>query len=163
MPQQFQPTAPDRSDAWRPVFSACSNRPQLRGRAAAAVLRAERMKIRELARCTDLSLRTHAARRIALDASEWASRHARIARADLIASLGNRAAWSHVAGNELACAFGSRQRIVRIPAGDDILQIASMIARTEVRIFLGDAPAPVVTHLQAFAESELQRRLSQRH
>ena len=146
------------------MFTLCSSQPQrgqLRGHAAAAVLRAERLKIRDLARCTDLSMRTQAARRIAADAFDWAMQHADESTQTFIVSLSTRAGWSHVEANELACSFGSRSRIVRIPITDDFRQVASMIARTEVRILLGDAPAPVVSHLQAFAESELQRRLSQ--
>ena len=119
------------------------------------------MTIRDLARRADIALRTLAARRIAADASAWARRHSPAATTNtFIASLRIRASWAHVGGQEVACTFGSRRRIIRIPITNDVQQVASMIARTEIRVLLGDAPAPLITHLQAFAESELQRCFS---
>lgn len=115
------------------------------------------MRTRDAARRTDRSLRTLTARRIAADACVWACAQTSIASSEaLVQSLAQRASWMDLGGRQLSCAFGTRRTIVTLPAIRNVAELASMIARTEVRIMLGDAPQPVVADLQAFAERELQ-------
>lgn len=132
--------------------------------AATAILRAERMRIREFARRIDRSLRTQTARRIAAEACLWASEQSTISSCEiLVQSLAGRASWMDLGGRKLSCAFGSRRAVVTLPAIRNVTELASMIARTEVRIMLGDAPQMVVADLQAFAERELQHCFAMHH
>lgn len=132
--------------------------------AATAVLRAERTRTREFVRRVDRSLRTLTARRIAAEACSWASAQSLVSGSEtLVQSLAGRASWMDLGGRQLACAFGRRRAIVTLPAVRNVAELASMIARTEVRIMLGDAPQAVVSDLQAFAERELQHCFAMHH
>lgn len=113
----------------------------------------------DLARRADRSLRTQIARRIAAEAVAFIDQFdaPTIGAETLIASLRKRPMWSHMGGVELGCGFGTRRRVVRVAAVTHVRDVAAMIARTEVRLVLGDAPEPLVAHLQEFADSELRR------
>lgn len=71
-------------------------------------------------------------------------------------ALITRPAWTRIADDQAACAFGPRRLVISIPAATTAEQFASTITRTEIRVLLGDAEFDLVAHLQTFAARELQ-------
>ena len=71
--------------------------------------------------------------------------------------LARRSTWTRQADHQIACCFGNRRHVLTLGAGRSAEQLAMMVLRAEIRVLLGDAEAPLVAHLQAFAEQELRR------
>lgn len=146
-----------------------SRRHRCSRRSAAIVLRAERTGIYALAARADRALRTLAARRCAASAYALARRlTATVATKPmrpervLLEILAARPAWTRLVGQQFSCSFGSRRAVLTVPDPTSAEQLASMIARIEVKVLLGDSDPALVSHLQTFAARELQRLFTAR-
>lgn len=150
--------ARQRRDAkrWRSTSAVTRDR-------AAVVFRGERAGAIDLAERADRALRTLVARRCAAEAYDFARRLAMSTRSDalpadrVIERLASRPCWKRVTPRQLVCSFGSRRAVLTVEQSIVAPQLASMIARTEIRVLLGDADAGLVAHLQTFAGRELVR------
>ncbi len=126
-------------------------------------MRAERTGVYTLAAHADRALRTFAARRCAAEAYEFAERLAISGGSNVIAPervrerLARRPGWTWLATQRLACSFGQRRGVVTVAQAMTAQQLASLVARIEVRVLLGDADSGLVSHLQTFAARELER------
>lgn len=127
---------------------------QLSWKTAAAVLRAERNGLRELASRADRAVRTFTARRCAIEAYKLLQNDVR--------QLASRPGWSRVDATQFLFTFGQRRAVVTLPAGPSPQQLASLVARTEIKVLLGDRDLEVVANLQALAAGELQRLFAAR-
>jgi hypothetical protein len=125
------------------------------------VLRGERAGIHSLAARADRSLRTLAARQCAASAYDFVQL-ARITSTDRAIDqfMRSRPAWTRLGDQQFACAFGGRRSVLTVRPETAVEDLAAMLARTEVRVLLGDADSDFVTHLQTFAARELQRLLA---
>lgn len=134
------------------LFLRLVPQPRKRGRLLRnllAIIRCEALGLREMARRADRALR---------------SSHARTIGGELGAlqldQIANRTGWTRISEREFVCRFGSRRRTVLIPRGIDSAMLASMLARAEVHVLLGDAPLDMVLMLQSIAEREVARSLA---
>lgn len=72
--------------------------------------------------------------------------------------LAHRRGWTRRADREFVCIFGDRTSTLNIPSAHDDEQLARLITRVEVNVFLGGgADDLLLRELQALAQRELQR------
>ncbi len=109
--------------------------------------------IEELAERADRAMRTRAARTTAETV------HAMLrASTDPLESLATQRGWSRRNDREYVCAFGGRTSTLNVPTVWDTEQLARLITRIEVNVFLGGgADDLLLRELQALAQRELQR------
>ena len=144
------------SSRWRSGASRARHR-------AAVVFRGERTGAVTLAERADRALRTLVARRCAAEAYDFARRLAISTRSEALPAervlerLASRPCWRRVTPRQLVCSFGSRRAVLTVEHSIVPPQLASMIARTEIRVLLGDSDSGLVAHLQTFAGRELVR------
>jgi hypothetical protein len=80
------------------------------------------------------------------------------AESRILAILAAQRGWSRRSDRELACSFGERTSVLSIPRPFDTEQLARLITRTEVNVFLGGgADDALMRELQSLAARELQR------
>jgi hypothetical protein len=80
------------------------------------------------------------------------------AESRILDALGKTRGWSRRSDRELACSFGERKSVLFIPRPFDAEQLARLITRTEVNVFLGGgADDALMRELQSLAARELQR------
>lgn len=109
--------------------------------------------IEELAERTDRAMRTSGARRTAEAVYELVR-----TSPDILAALAHQRGWTRRGECEFVCAFGARSSTLDIPAVYDAEQLARLITRTEVNVFLGrGADDLLLRELQALALRELER------
>lgn len=114
-------------------------------------------ELEDLAARADRAMRTSAARGTAESVAEMVR-----AGGDLLQALASRRAWSRRNEREFVCAFGTRSATVAVPQPFDPAQMAQIIVRTEVNVFLGGgADDLLLRELQALAQRELQRLLDE--
>ena len=132
-------------------------------RRAAVVLRAERVELSSFSARADRALRTMVARRCAADAHALAQQLGRrsmsavLSRSTILDALASRTGWTRLNADQVTCSFGGRRAVIRVPATLTAEQLAMLLARTEVRVLLGDAGFGLVRDLQTLADCELQR------
>jgi hypothetical protein len=109
--------------------------------------------IEELAERADRAMRTSAARTSAESAYALVRNNP-----DPLAALAAQRGWSRRNERELVCAFGGRTSTLNVPATYDAHQLARLITRIEVNVFLGGgADDLLLRELQALAMRELER------
>ena len=107
----------------------------------------------DLAERADRAMRTSAARRTAEAVYELVRTNR-----DLLGALATQRGWSRRSDREFVCAFGDRSSTLDVPAVYDAEQLARLITRIEVNVFLGGgADDLLLRELQAMALRELQR------
>lgn len=107
----------------------------------------------DIAARADRAMRTRAARTTAETVHAMLS-----ASTDPLASLATQRGWSRRNEREYVCAFGGRTSTLNVPASWDTEQLARLITRIEVNVFLGGgADDLLLRELQALAQRELQR------
>lgn len=117
----------------------------------------------ELAERADRAMRTFSARntaesaysvvRDALLSAEDEDAETRVANA-----LARRRGWARRGEREFVCTFGDRSSVLTLPKPFDSAQMAQLITRVEVNVFLGEGMHyDVLRELQALAQRELQR------
>lgn len=109
--------------------------------------------LEELAERTDRAMRTFAARTTA-----EAAFHLVRSGDDVLDALAAQRGWSRRSDHEFVCAFGGRTSTLNIPDRFDPEQLARLITRVEVNVFLGGgADDLLLRELQSLAQRELQR------
>jgi hypothetical protein len=117
----------------------------------------------ELAERADRAMRTFRARTTAETAYELvrdavAAGPPEAAESRILDALASQRGWSRRADRELACSFGDRTSVLAIPLPFDADQLARLITRVEVNVFLGGgADDALMRELQSLAARELQR------
>ena len=110
-------------------------------------------EIEELAERTDRALRTRTARNTAEAVYTFVS-----TTPNPLDALPSQRGWTRRADNEFVCSFGGRSSTLNVPANWDQHQLARLITRIEVNVFLGGgADDLMLRELQALAARELQR------
>ena len=110
-------------------------------------------ELEDLALRADLAMRTRAARTTAESVHTMVS-----SSPDVLESLSTQRGWSRRNDREYVCAFGGRTSTLNVPAAWDNEQLARLITRIEVNVFLGGgADDLLLRELQAMAQRELQR------
>jgi hypothetical protein len=113
--------------------------------------------LEELAERTDRAMRTFAARTTA-----EAAYHLVRSGDHVLDALATQRGWSRRSDREFVCAFGDRTSTLNIPEHYDPEQLARLITRVEVNVFLGGgADDLLLRELQAMAQRELQRLFEQ--
>lgn len=109
--------------------------------------------LEDIAARADRAMRTRAARTTAETV------HAMLRdNTDPLASLATQRGWSRRNDREYVCAFGGRTSTLNVPTTWDTEQLARLITRIEVNVFLGGgADDLLLRELQALAQRELQR------
>lgn len=109
--------------------------------------------IEELAERTDRAMRTSVARNTA------ESVYTLVTTNDApLAKLATQRGWTRLNDREYVCAFGGRTSTLNVPASYTPEQLAHLITRIEVNVFLGrGADDLLLRELQALAQRELQR------
>ncbi|HYI13199.1 MAG TPA: hypothetical protein VEK57_29405 [Thermoanaerobaculia bacterium] len=113
--------------------------------------------VEDLARRTDRALRTSSARDAATGAYEALRRAPE--EPDLLTALASRRCWHRRGEREFACTFGGRTATLTVPRPFDGAQMARLITRVEVNVFLGDSDPILLRELQGMAQRELERLL----
>ena len=109
--------------------------------------------LEEIAERADRAMRTSAARRTAEAVHELVR-----TSPDVLDALSHQRGWTRRGEREFVCAFGTRSSTLDIPAVYDAEQLARLITRTEVNVFLGGgADDLLLRELQAMALRELER------
>jgi len=109
--------------------------------------------LQDLAERADRALRTSTARNTAESVFSLLR-----SSADPLAGLASRRGWSQHSDREFVCVFGDRSSTLNVPAGYDVEQLARLITRIEVNVFLGGgADDLLLRELQSLAQRELQR------
>jgi len=109
--------------------------------------------IEDLAGRTDRALRTRAARNTA-EAVYTLVRSSD----DVLDALSHQRGWQRRADDEFVCTFGGRTSTLNVPVGYDFEQLARLITRIEVNVFLGGgADDLLLRELQSLAQRELER------
>ncbi|HUR80159.1 MAG TPA: hypothetical protein VM733_05305 [Thermoanaerobaculia bacterium] len=109
--------------------------------------------IEDLAGRTDRALRTRGARNTA-----EAVFHLVRSTDNVLDALARQRGWQRRADDEFVCSFGGRTSTLNVPAHYDVEQIARLITRIEVNVFLGGgADDLLLRELQAMAQRELER------
>ena len=107
----------------------------------------------DLAVRADRAMRTSAARNTAEAAFTLVS-----GSTDPLAALAVQRGWSRAGDRAFVCSFGGRSATLDIPLAWDAEQLARLITRTEVNVFLGGgADDLLLRELQALAQRELGR------
>jgi hypothetical protein len=110
-------------------------------------------ELEELAERTDRALRTSNARRTAEAVYDLVR-----SSPDVLDALSHQRGWTRRNDREFVCAFGGRTSTLNVPAAYDVEQLARLITRIEVNVFLGGgADDLLLRELQALAARELQR------
>ena len=110
-------------------------------------------ELEDLATRADRAMRTRAARTTA----ETVYTMVRSSQ-DVLESLSTQRGWSRRNDREYVCAFGGRTSTLNVPTAWDIEQLARLITRIEVNVFLGGgADDLLLRELQALAGRELER------
>ena len=109
--------------------------------------------LEDLAERADRAMRTSAARTTA------ESVHALVTSGhEVLDKLATQRGWTRRNDREFVCAFGGRTSTLNVPAVYDAEQLARLITRIEVNVFLGGgADDLLLRELQALAMRELQR------
>ena len=109
--------------------------------------------IEDLAGRTDRALRTRAARNTA------EAVYTLVRSADnVLDALSHQRGWERRAADEFVCTFGSRSSTLNVPIGFNLEQLARLITRIEVNVFLGGgADDLLLRELQSLAQRELER------
>ena len=109
--------------------------------------------LQDLAERTDRALRTSNARSTAESVFSLLR-----SNTDPLVGLASRRGWAQRSEREFVCVFGERSSTLNVPAGYDAQQLARLITRIEVNVFLGGgADDLLLRELQAMAQRELQR------
>jgi hypothetical protein len=109
--------------------------------------------LEDLAARTDRALRTSTARNTAQAVFTLIQ-----SSPDILSALSTQRGWSRRGEREFVCAFGGRTSTLNVPATWDAEQLARLITRIEVNVFLGGgADDLLLRELQALAQRELQR------
>jgi len=110
-------------------------------------------ELEEMAERADRAMRTSAARRTAETVYELVR-----SSPDVLAALSTQRGWTRRNDREYVCSFGGRSSTLNVPAAWDSQQLARLITRIEVNVFLGGgADDLLLRELQALALRELQR------
>lgn len=110
-------------------------------------------EIEEIAARADRAMRTRAARNTAEAVYTMIQ-----SSPDVLESLSTQRGWSRRNDREYVCAFGGRTSTLNVPAVWDTEQLARLITRIEVNVFLGGgADDLLLRELQALAQRELQQ------
>lgn len=111
------------------------------------------IEIEDLAVRADRAMRTSAARGTAQSVYTLVR-----SSPDLLGALATLRGWSRRSEREFVCAFGGRSAILAVPDPLDVEELASLITRIEVKVFVGlGADDLLVRELQALALRELQQ------
>jgi hypothetical protein len=109
--------------------------------------------LEELAERADRAMRTSAARTTA--ESVFTLMHS---GDEPLEKLATQRGWSRRNDREFVCAFGGRTSTLNVPATYTAEQLARLITRIEVNVFLGGgADDLLLRELQSLAQRELQR------
>jgi hypothetical protein len=109
--------------------------------------------IEDLAERTDRAMRTRVARSTAETIFTLLQ-----SSSDPLDALSGHRGWTRRNPAEFVCAFGQRTSTLNIPVTYDLEQLARLITRIEVNVFLGGgADDLLLRELQALAQRELQR------
>jgi hypothetical protein len=77
---------------------------------------------------------------------------------DVLSTLAARRGWTQRNDREFVCMFGDRTSTLNVPAHYDTEQLARLITRIEVNVFLGGgADDLLLRELQSLAQRELHR------
>ena len=113
------------------------------------------MDLEDLAGRADRAMRTSAARSTAQSVYDMLRDGTPI-----LDALASRRGWSRRSDAEYVCAFGNRTSVVAVPQPFDRDQMAHIVVRTEVNVFLGGgADDLLLRELQSLAQRELQQLL----
>ena len=113
--------------------------------------------IEDLAERTNRALRTRQARNTAESVYALVR-----SSTDALDALASHRGWIRTAPDEFVCAFGARTSTLNVPNTYDLEQLARLITRIEVNVFLGGgADDLLLRELQALAQRELERLFSE--
>jgi hypothetical protein len=106
-----------------------------------------------LAERADRAMRTFAARNTAHSVFELVR-----TSASVLDDLATIRGWSRRGENNFVCSFGGRSATIAIPPQFSPLELARLITRTEVNVFLTNGTDDLlIRELQAMSQRELQR------
>ena len=114
--------------------------------------------LQDLAERADRALRTSNARNTAESVFSLMQ-----SGADPLQGLASRRCWTQRSDREFVCVFGDRSSTLNVPVVYDAEQLARLITRIEVNVFLGGgADDLLLRELQSLAQRELQRLFEER-